>query len=789
MILFLLKVSFVIGIALLFYKSMLQQESFFAANRWYLLGCIVLAFILPYTTLPELVSHQGYLSAVFQADKPLEAEAKVALTPEKSTQQTNAEYQQDGLILPLADAEIVEKKTKISESPIDVEQHNWIFWLTMLYLFGVIVFTLNLLFQVGAVLLKVFKSTDKIQDSDCIIVNTMSQQAPCSFFRYIFIHPDLYDYDTYEQIIAHEKIHIRLGHSFDLFIAEVAVIILWFNPLIWLFKKEIEKNIEYQTDAILLEEEPVSKAQYQMNLLQIAAPDKPLTITTNYNQSLLKQRILMMNAKKSTLHRYWKYTFLAPVFFVTLLLMNEPAKSESTPTTASVPKVLQLDTTPVKSISSADLHRSWTATIEGEEVCFQFIVSKRGQTHHSNFWSNTDCFLKSEFTGLPTDSLAEFALRREAGTLLLKGQFTGGEGIGTFAFQPATAFVRSLEKEGFTSYTDDELIHFFFADIKTGYLQTLKSYQYNPDKERLLQLAIFDINENVLEKTLSDLKQLGYEQPELQQLIDLKIHDVDLSYIRSLEDAGYKDMDLEALTQAKIHGVDADFIQRMVAAGFSDLSLDELSGMAVHDISPAYIEELRQAGYQNLSAEEITEAKIHGVDADFIQSMERAGFTNLSLEAMSQMAVHDITPAYVAELEAAGYQNLSAEEVTEAKIHGVNAALIQDVQSLGLPTDDLDVVKQFAIHDVNPELVANLREMGYDQLSAQNIIEAAIHDITPDFARSYQALGFQDIPFQRLVELRIHDVSADFIKQHQKEGRTLGDYIRLKIMGEVGQNN
>lgn len=61
-----------------------------------------------------------------------------------------------------------------------------------------------------------------------------------------------------------------------------------------------------------------------MNLLKIATYKKPLTITTNYNQSLLKQRILMMSAKKSNPHSYWKYVFMAPILFAMLLVINKP---------------------------------------------------------------------------------------------------------------------------------------------------------------------------------------------------------------------------------------------------------------------------------------------------------------------------------------------------------------------------------------------------------------------------------------------------------------------------------
>lgn len=64
----LLKSSFAIGIAFLFYKLLLQQESFFSTNRLYLLGCLALAFVLPFVTLPKLISHQGYLSVVLQQE-------------------------------------------------------------------------------------------------------------------------------------------------------------------------------------------------------------------------------------------------------------------------------------------------------------------------------------------------------------------------------------------------------------------------------------------------------------------------------------------------------------------------------------------------------------------------------------------------------------------------------------------------------------------------------------------------------------------------------------------------
>jgi ankyrin repeat protein len=174
------------------------------------------------------------------------------------------------------------------------------------------------------VLYKIWKSNDKIEDEQAIIINTKLVEEPCSFFNYIFINPDSYDFETYEQILKHEKIHVSKRHSFDLLFSELAVIILWFNPLVWFWRKEVEKNIEYQTDDLLLERKAVKRDTYQMNLLKVATYTRPLTITTNYNQSLLKQRIMKMNTKKSNKQSYWKYAFIAPLLFATLLLTNNP---------------------------------------------------------------------------------------------------------------------------------------------------------------------------------------------------------------------------------------------------------------------------------------------------------------------------------------------------------------------------------------------------------------------------------------------------------------------------------
>jgi len=309
MMLFLLKAAIVLSVLLGFYKLFLQKESFFRVNRAYLIIGLVLTFVLPFVTLPELVNHQGIVHKVVT-----EAETSGAGQPFSKNAPDNDEA---------TNAKTVE--SLVSNIPSHVNSSKGItYWVSLLYFFGVVILSLNFITQLLGIFLKINRSADLLKDGRYIILDQTNETEPCSFFNYIFVNQTKYDSDTYEQILEHEKVHVKKHHSLDLIFAELAIIILWFNPLVWLYRKEVEKNIEYQTDALLLESKKVVSEDYQMNLLSIASYKKSNTLVSNYNQSLIKKRIVMMNKQKSNRNSYWKYAFLAPTLFITLLLLNQP---------------------------------------------------------------------------------------------------------------------------------------------------------------------------------------------------------------------------------------------------------------------------------------------------------------------------------------------------------------------------------------------------------------------------------------------------------------------------------
>ncbi|BFP42804.1 hypothetical protein FGF1_36490 [Flavobacteriaceae bacterium GF1] len=313
---FLVKASVVILILWIFYKLLLQQESFFALNRIYLMVGLLLVFLLPLIALPELVNHQGVVSNWLE-QTPLQ-EPPQGYVSSVESEPENVRSTNDAMS---------EENSPINVPPANSKSIGS--WLFLIYVFGVMVLTAHLLFQLATVFFQVRRTNDKVDDVNCTIVNVDDDNGPRSFFKYVLLNPKKYNSETYEQILEHEKIHVKLMHSIDLLIAEIAIIILWFNPIVWFFKKEVEKNIEYQTDALLVKSPAVETEKYQLNLIEIGVERKPLTIVSNYNQSLIKKRIVMMNKKKSNTNSYWKYAFIAPTLVVTLLLLNQPLSAKA----------------------------------------------------------------------------------------------------------------------------------------------------------------------------------------------------------------------------------------------------------------------------------------------------------------------------------------------------------------------------------------------------------------------------------------------------------------------------
>jgi TonB family C-terminal domain len=141
--------------------------------------------------------------------------------------------------------------------------------------------------------------------------------APFSFFSSVFIYPPNHSEKELEEILMHECTHATQHHSIDVIISELATIICWVNPFVWLLKREIRHNLEYLADNTVIHSGYDSKT-YQFHLLGLAHHRSTTTLYNNFNVLDLKNRIIMMNKKRSSKMGRAKYLVFLP--FAALLL-------------------------------------------------------------------------------------------------------------------------------------------------------------------------------------------------------------------------------------------------------------------------------------------------------------------------------------------------------------------------------------------------------------------------------------------------------------------------------------
>ncbi|MDP4285780.1 MAG: M56 family metallopeptidase [Bacteroidota bacterium] len=128
------------------------------------------------------------------------------------------------------------------------------------------------------------------------IVLIEKETLPYTFFKYIFVNRSEYENGKIEkEVIIHEQVHCLQYHSADILIVELVKIILWFNPLLWLFRKGIQLNHEFLADDKVLSTHDLH--DYQNTLLNLVFRNHSTYLASNLNYSLTKKRLIMMNKK------------------------------------------------------------------------------------------------------------------------------------------------------------------------------------------------------------------------------------------------------------------------------------------------------------------------------------------------------------------------------------------------------------------------------------------------------------------------------------------------------------
>lgn len=343
---YLLKASGIIVIFYCSYYLFLQKETFFQANRWFLLSGLFFALGLPLFIIPVYVETVAFDISDYPQ---LPIETIINIAPQTSVEQS-----------------------------VDIEQ--FLYWL---YGLGVVFCTTKLfinLISLGCV----FKSAQLQKTGQFIMYKTDKDIAPFSFFDRIIFNPNQFNKEDLEHIINHEKVHSRQLHSADIMIAHLVCIIFWFNPIVWFYKTTIQQNLEFIADS-KTQELCTSSKSYQKLLLRTSVKQKQLAMTNTFFTSLIKKRIIIMHQSKSKNINRIKLFSTIPILVVFMMsfstetvFVESVAKAEK-PRLNSIQERDSLKVIFNKDMSDADLEKMKVKLSE-VGVTFKYKRLKRNST-------------------------------------------------------------------------------------------------------------------------------------------------------------------------------------------------------------------------------------------------------------------------------------------------------------------------------------------------------------------------------------------------------------------------
>ena len=307
---YLLQANLYLIVFFVFYKLLLEGETYFKLNRSYLIAAGLFSLIIPFIRLEWFFR------------QPV-------------TQKISAGVGQLTIL--------------ISGGGNDTtQQHiNWGNIVVFIYITGTLFFLGRFLLQ----LLSIKK-----------IFNRTNPGSAFTFFGKKSIDPNLPGQDT---INAHEHIHIQQFHTADILFFEVIGIITWFNPVIYLYKHAVKNIHEYLADdaaAAYIGD----KEAYAMLLLSKAFGVNPSAITNSFfNKSLIKKRILMLHKEKSRKTAVLKYGLFVPLFSVMLILSSATLRKNED--ILNVTKQIPLNT-PVQAFTQVLTNKSTSSPLTGDMV-------------------------------------------------------------------------------------------------------------------------------------------------------------------------------------------------------------------------------------------------------------------------------------------------------------------------------------------------------------------------------------------------------------------------------------
>ena len=219
---------------------------------------------------------------------------------------------------------------------------TWELLLTSVYVLGVLGSAFLFLRELWQ-LRKLYLTAPKSSRNGYTWVAAPSITSPFSFGSLLFWNQDP-SQPEHHYILQHELAHIQQQHTLDKLVLQLLGIVLWWHPMIYLFKRSFYQLHEFLADQAAIQNG--SKKQYGQLLLHYSLTATPPSYFGNtLIQSPIKNRITMLLSPLSSSQNKWKYIAVLPLLaFVIFACQQEVVVSPSEKMITSQDQNSKMDT-------------------------------------------------------------------------------------------------------------------------------------------------------------------------------------------------------------------------------------------------------------------------------------------------------------------------------------------------------------------------------------------------------------------------------------------------------------
>lgn len=288
---YLLKSSISLALLYVVFKLSLSREKMHTANRFVLIGILLTSVILPFADIP--VFSETQVIPQFEVIHEFVTAPQITAAPIHN--------------------ESIEATNEVSSFSVN----PWLlFYLTVI---GLLV--IRLAFSVARVL-QIIRRAEKQHFLDVILAIVKDLIQPFSFLQHIILSEKDFT-ENKDIVLAHEYAHIQHKHTVDLMICELFTALYWFNPFMWLLRRDLKLVHEYQADEAVLNK-GIDAQKYQLLVLEKAVGERRFAMANHFSQKTIVKRLKMMTKTKRQKWGMVKMFLFVPLLIVLLQAFSRP---------------------------------------------------------------------------------------------------------------------------------------------------------------------------------------------------------------------------------------------------------------------------------------------------------------------------------------------------------------------------------------------------------------------------------------------------------------------------------